>query len=63
MADQDAMREISSAAAALAGAPYPSPPEGFHRGRYHRLRAGDFRIMYFVDGDVIPIDRVDRHPV
>jgi mRNA-degrading endonuclease RelE of RelBE toxin-antitoxin system len=60
MHDQDGMRSIGAAITALADAPYPSPPEGFHRGRYHRLRAGDYRIMYVVDDDVITIERVDR---
>jgi hypothetical protein len=36
--DQDGMRAVGVAIAALAGNPYP--PEGFHRGRYHRLRVG-----------------------
>lgn len=61
MHDQDGMRAIGAAVAALAGDPYPAPPEGFHRGRYHRLRAGAYRIMYVVDEDVITIERVDRH--
>jgi mRNA-degrading endonuclease RelE of RelBE toxin-antitoxin system len=46
------------AVAALAGDPYP--PEAFHRGRYHRLRVGRYRVMYFIDGDLITIERVDR---
>jgi mRNA-degrading endonuclease RelE of RelBE toxin-antitoxin system len=45
---------------ALADDPYPEPPEGFHRGRYHRLRSGAYRIMYVVDEDVITIERVDQ---
>jgi hypothetical protein len=36
--DQDGMRAIGVAVAALAGDPYP--PEAFHRGRYNRLRVG-----------------------
>ena len=59
MHDQAGMRLIGAAVAALAADPYPEPPEGFHRGRYHRLRAGDYRIMYVVDDDVITIERVD----
>jgi hypothetical protein len=38
MADQDGMRAIGGAIAQLAGNPYP--PDAFHRGDYHRLRAG-----------------------
>ena len=60
MHDQDGMRSIGGAVAALADDPYPVPPEGFHRGRYHRLRTGAYRIMYVVDEDVISIERVDR---
>jgi len=52
------MRAVGAAVAALADNPYP--PEGFHRGRYHRLRVGRYRVMYVVDGDVITIERVDR---
>jgi mRNA-degrading endonuclease RelE of RelBE toxin-antitoxin system len=58
--DQDGMRAIGAAIAALADDPYPLPPEGFHRGRYHRLRAASYRIMYVVDDDVITIERVDQ---
>jgi mRNA-degrading endonuclease RelE of RelBE toxin-antitoxin system len=60
MHDQACMRAVGAAVAALAVDPYPEPPEGFHRGRYHRLRAGGYRIMYVVDKDVITIERVDR---
>jgi mRNA-degrading endonuclease RelE of RelBE toxin-antitoxin system len=59
MHDQDSMRAIGAAVAALAIDPYPEPPYGFHRGRYHRLRAGGYRIMYVIDDDVITIQRVD----
>jgi len=31
-----------------------------HRGRCHRLRVGRYRVMYFIDGDLITIERVDR---
>jgi mRNA-degrading endonuclease RelE of RelBE toxin-antitoxin system len=54
------MRAIGAAVAALAGDPCPGPPEGVHRGRYHRLRSGAYRIMYVVDGGVITIERVDQ---
>lgn len=58
--DQQGLRAVGAAIAALADDPYPEPPAGFHRGRYHRLRAGDYRIMYVVDEAVITIERVDR---
>lgn len=58
--DQDGLREVGLAVLALADDPYP---EGaFHRGGYHRLRVGRYRILYFVDGDVITVERVDRLP-
>lgn len=60
--DQDGIRAIGTAITALASDPYPPPPEGFHRGRYHRLRVGFYRIMYVVDDCVITIERVDRLP-
>jgi hypothetical protein len=59
MHDQGGMRAIGAVIAALADDPYPPPPDGFHRGRYHRTRAASYRIMYVVD-DVITIERVDR---
>jgi mRNA-degrading endonuclease RelE of RelBE toxin-antitoxin system len=58
MEDQDGMRAIGAAVAALALDPYP--PEGFHRGEYHRLRVGRFRVGYVIEGDVITVERVDR---
>ena len=59
MHGQDGMRAIGAAVAALAAAPYPPPPEGFHRGRNHRLRAGAYRIMHVADEDVLTVERVD----
>jgi mRNA-degrading endonuclease RelE of RelBE toxin-antitoxin system len=52
------MRRIGAAVAALAADPYP--PEAFHRGDYHRLRVGRFRVVYVIDGDLITVERVDR---
>ena len=53
MRDQDGIRAVGAAVAALADDPYP--PEAFHQGRYHRLPVGRYRVMY-----VITIERVDR---
>lgn len=58
MHDQDGMRAIGAAVAALADDPYPA--DGFHRGDYHRLRVGPYRIVYVIDGDAITVERVDR---
>jgi mRNA-degrading endonuclease RelE of RelBE toxin-antitoxin system len=58
MADQAGMRAIGAAVAALADDPYP--PKAFHRGEYHRLRVGSYRVVYVVADDVITVQRVDR---
>jgi mRNA-degrading endonuclease RelE of RelBE toxin-antitoxin system len=58
LADQDGMRTIGMAVARLADNPYPA--EAFHRGDYHRLRVGSYRVIYVIDGDTITIERVDR---
>ena len=58
LADQDGMRAIGAAVAGLAVDPYPA--EGFHRGDYHRLRVGAYRVVYIVEGDLITVERVDR---
>ena len=56
--DQDGLHAVGLAILALADDPYPA--EAFHRGTYHRLRVGRYRVMYFTDDDVITIERVDR---
>jgi len=60
IADQDGMRAIGAAVAALAQDPLPG--EGFHAGEYHRLRVGSYRIVYIVETDLITVSRVDRVP-
>jgi plasmid stabilization system protein ParE len=58
--DQEGILAILAAIDALADNPYPGPPTGFHRGEYNRLRIGPYRVQYYVTGDVISIERVDR---
>jgi mRNA-degrading endonuclease RelE of RelBE toxin-antitoxin system len=60
MADQEGMKAIATAVAALRE--NPSPPEAFRWGRDgdYRLRVGPYRVMYRVKTDVILIGRVDR---
>jgi hypothetical protein len=58
MHDQDGMRAIGAAIAGLSEDPFPA--EGFHSGRYHRLRVGRYRILHVIDGDAITAERVDR---
>ena len=60
VADQDGMRAINASVAGLAA--NPEPPEAFVRGTYRRLRAGDYRVLYSVEGDLVTIVRVDRVP-
>jgi hypothetical protein len=43
MADKDGMRAIGMAIAGLAYD--PCPPGAFHRGDYHRLRVGPYRVI------------------
>jgi hypothetical protein len=58
MADQDGMRAIGAAVAALADDPLPAA--GFHAGEYHRLPVGAYRVVYVIEGDLITVSRVDR---
>lgn len=58
IADQDGMRAINAAVAGLVA--NPEPPEAFVRGRYWRLRVGDYRVLYSVEGDLVTVMRVDR---
>jgi mRNA-degrading endonuclease RelE of RelBE toxin-antitoxin system len=60
MRDQDGLSAVGVAIAALADDPIPPPPDGFHRGDYHRLRVGPYRVHYVIDGDLITIERVDK---
>ena len=52
------MQAIGHAVARLADDPYPA--DAFHRGEYHRLRVGAYRVAYVVDADVVTISRVER---
>lgn len=56
--DQDGMRAIGLAVSALALDPYPSA--AFHRGDYHRLRVGRYRVVFIIDDDLITVEHVDR---
>jgi mRNA-degrading endonuclease RelE of RelBE toxin-antitoxin system len=60
MADQPGMRALNSAIAALADD--PAPREAFIRGRYRRLKVGQYRVMYDLEGDLVTVKRVDRLP-
>lgn len=56
--DQEGMRAINSAVAALADD--PEPAEAFVRGTYRRLRVGNYRVLYSVEGELLTVVRVDR---
>lgn len=56
--DQAGMHAIGAAVARLADDPCPA--DAFHRGEYHRLRVGPYRVAYVIDADVITISRVER---
>jgi len=58
MTDQDGMRAIGAAVAALVKDPLPA--DGFHAGEYHRLRVGAYRVAYVIEDDLITVSRVDR---
>jgi mRNA-degrading endonuclease RelE of RelBE toxin-antitoxin system len=58
MRDQQGMRKIVSAVEALAD--NPEPEDGFHRGRYHRLRVDAYRVIYFTGPAGVVIYRIDR---
>ena len=58
MADQTGMMAVSHAVESLADD--PAPPGAFVRGAYRRLRAGPYRVLYEVEGDLITIVRIDR---
>ena len=58
MHDREGIRAIGATVAALAGDPYPAG--AFHRGAYHRLRVGRYRIVYEVDEDAIMAGRAGR---
>lgn len=51
-------RAIGGAVAGLVVDPHPQG--AFHRGGYHRLRVGQYRVVYIVEDDLITVERVDR---
>jgi mRNA interferase RelE/StbE len=38
----------------------PRPAGSFHRGDYHRLRVGRYRVLYEITEDVVLVRRIDR---
>jgi hypothetical protein len=58
MRDQAGMHAVVAAVTGLAEDPCPA--EGFHRGDWHRLPVGAYRVLYAVEGDLITVVRVDR---
>jgi mRNA-degrading endonuclease RelE of RelBE toxin-antitoxin system len=37
----------------------PAARAAFHRGDYHRLRVGPYRVVYMTEDDLVTIERVD----
>jgi len=60
MRDQEGALAVMASVDALPGEPYPQWPLGFHKGIHHRLHVGPYRVIYYMDGDVISIRRVDK---
>lgn len=58
--DSAGMTAVMAAVDGLAEDSHPA--DAFRWGRMLRLRAGRYRIMYLVEGDLITIERVDRLP-
>ena len=58
LADQPGLRAIGFLIEDLGTDPFPA--DGFHRGDYHRLRTGPYRVIYVVQDGIITIERVDR---
>ena len=56
--DRTGMAAVLEAIDVLADNPYP--PQSFAWGEMRRLRAGPYRVMYVVEGDLVTVDRVDR---
>lgn len=58
--DQDGVRAVNQAVAALADNPSPAEARRYGRDGDYRLRVGRYRVMYRVAEDLITIGRVDR---
>ncbi len=56
--DTGGMKAVVAVLDALAADPCPA--ESFRWGEMLRLRAGSYRVLYVVEGDLITIERVDR---
>jgi mRNA-degrading endonuclease RelE of RelBE toxin-antitoxin system len=38
----------------------PRPPVSFHRGEYHRLRVGRYRVLYEITEDTVLVRHIAR---
>jgi mRNA interferase RelE/StbE len=59
--DPQGIREVLDAIDRLADDPRPAG--SFHRGDYHRLRVGRYRVLYEITEDVVSIRHIARRPV
>jgi mRNA interferase RelE/StbE len=58
MDDPAGLAEVMDAIDALAVG--PRPPGSFHRGDYHRLRAGRYRVLYQITEDTVLVRHIAR---
>ena len=58
--DPAGLTEVLDAIDALADDPRPAG--SFHRGNYHRLRVGRYRVLYEVGEDVVHVRQIARRP-
>lgn len=58
MDDPAGLAEVMDAIDALAAD--PRPPGSFHRGDYHRLRVGRYRVLYQITKDTVLIRHIAR---
>jgi mRNA interferase RelE/StbE len=56
--DPAGLAEVLAAIDRLAEDPHPAG--SFHRGDYHRLRVGRYRVLYGITVDVVSIRHVSR---
>lgn len=54
-ADRDGAKQVSAAVAALATDPRPEGSTALGRSGFHRMRLGDYRVLYEVDDTALTI--------
>jgi len=54
-ADRDGAKQVSAAVAALAADPRPEGSTALGRSGFHRMRLGDYRVLYEVDDAALTV--------